>query len=130
MRAGGTQDCPFGMRMLVFRAPHSLLRVRRERLATLTARPRLLASGPGVAGVRRQLISAVEIDDYLQRLDEPKRSTLSGLRRDIPAVIPGAEQCISYGLPGPGGFAYRAPIRTCPQKAQSTRVPVAGIGAT
>jgi len=45
-------------------------------------------------------MSAVEIDDYLQRLDDPKRSTLSQLRRDILAVAPDAEQCISYGLPG------------------------------
>ena len=45
-------------------------------------------------------MSAVEIDEYLQRLEEPKRSTLSQLRRDILAVVPDAEQCISYGLPG------------------------------
>ena len=45
-------------------------------------------------------MAAAEIDDYLQRLDEPKRSTLSQLRRDILAVVPDAEQCISYGLPG------------------------------
>jgi uncharacterized protein YdhG (YjbR/CyaY superfamily) len=45
-------------------------------------------------------MSAVEIDEYLQRLDEPKRSTLSQLRRDILAVVPDAEQCISYGMPG------------------------------
>jgi len=45
-------------------------------------------------------MSAVEIDDYLQSLDEPKRSTLSRLRRDILAVVPDAEQCISYGVPG------------------------------
>ena len=45
-------------------------------------------------------MSAVEIDEYLQRLDEPKRSTLSRLRRDILAVVPDAEQCISYGVPG------------------------------
>ena len=45
-------------------------------------------------------MSAAEIDDYLQRLDEPKRSTLSRLRRDILAVVPDAEQCISYGVPG------------------------------
>jgi uncharacterized protein YdhG (YjbR/CyaY superfamily) len=45
-------------------------------------------------------MSAVEIDDYLQRLDELKRSTLSQLRRDILAVVPDAEQCISYGVPG------------------------------
>ena len=45
-------------------------------------------------------MSAVEIDEYLQRLGEPKRSTLSRLRRDILAVVPDAEQCISYGVPG------------------------------
>jgi uncharacterized protein YdhG (YjbR/CyaY superfamily) len=44
-------------------------------------------------------MSAAEIDDYLERLDEPKRSTLSQLRRDILAVVPDAEQCISYALP-------------------------------
>jgi uncharacterized protein YdhG (YjbR/CyaY superfamily) len=45
-------------------------------------------------------MSAVEIDAYLQRLAEPKRSTLTQLRRDILAVVPDAEQCISYGVPG------------------------------
>ena len=45
-------------------------------------------------------MSAAEIDHYLQGLDEPKRSTLSRLRRDILAVVPDAEQCISYALPG------------------------------
>jgi uncharacterized protein YdhG (YjbR/CyaY superfamily) len=55
---------------------------------------------PTAPGAPRQLMSAVEIDDYLQRLDEPKRSTLSQLRRDILAVVPDADQCISYGVPG------------------------------
>ena len=45
-------------------------------------------------------MSAAEIDAYLDRLDEPKRSTLSRLRGDILAVIPDAEQCISYAVPG------------------------------
>ena len=45
-------------------------------------------------------MSAAEIDEYLGHLDEPKRSTLSRLRRDILAVLPDAEQCISYALPG------------------------------
>jgi uncharacterized protein YdhG (YjbR/CyaY superfamily) len=44
-------------------------------------------------------MAAAEIDDYLDRLDEPKRSTLSRLREDILAVIPDAEQCISYTVP-------------------------------
>lgn len=44
-------------------------------------------------------MSKEEIDDYLASLEEPKRSTLSALRRSILDVIPEAEQCISYGLP-------------------------------
>jgi uncharacterized protein YdhG (YjbR/CyaY superfamily) len=44
-------------------------------------------------------MAAAEIDDYLDHLDEPKRSTLSRLREDILAVIPDAEQCISYTVP-------------------------------
>jgi uncharacterized protein YdhG (YjbR/CyaY superfamily) len=44
-------------------------------------------------------MSASEIDDYLKRLDEPKRSTLGRLRRDILAVVPDADQCMSYAAP-------------------------------
>jgi uncharacterized protein YdhG (YjbR/CyaY superfamily) len=44
-------------------------------------------------------MSAAEIDEYCDRLEEPKRSTLSQLRRDILTVIPDADQCISYSLP-------------------------------
>jgi uncharacterized protein YdhG (YjbR/CyaY superfamily) len=44
-------------------------------------------------------MSSAEIDDYLDRLDEPKRSTLVQLRGDILAVVPDAEQCISYTVP-------------------------------
>ncbi|MGA2521084.1 MAG: DUF1801 domain-containing protein [Acidimicrobiales bacterium] len=43
---------------------------------------------------------ATEIDEYLRSLDEPKRSTLGRLRRDILAVVPDADQCLSYGVPG------------------------------
>jgi uncharacterized protein YdhG (YjbR/CyaY superfamily) len=39
------------------------------------------------------------IDKYLVALDEPKRSTLLTLRQTIRAVIPDAEECISYGMP-------------------------------
>ena len=39
------------------------------------------------------------IDEYLVALDEPKRSTLQTLRRTILAIIPDAEECISYGMP-------------------------------
>ena len=40
-----------------------------------------------------------EIDRYLAGLDEPQRSTLEALRKAIMEVVPGAEQCISYGMP-------------------------------
>lgn len=45
-------------------------------------------------------MSAEEIDAYLAGIEEPKRSTLAQLRLDILTVIPDAEQCISYGVPG------------------------------
>lgn len=44
-------------------------------------------------------MSAAEIDAYLNQLQEPSRSTLSQLRSHILAVIPDAEQCISYAMP-------------------------------
>jgi uncharacterized protein YdhG (YjbR/CyaY superfamily) len=39
------------------------------------------------------------IDEYLAKLDEPKRTTLQELRRTIAAILPEAEECISYGMP-------------------------------
>ena len=45
-------------------------------------------------------MSANEIDRYLDQLDEPKRSTLQQLRRDILAAAPDAEECLSYSVPG------------------------------
>jgi len=44
-------------------------------------------------------VSAAEIDDYIDAVEEPKRATLAQLRDTILAVIPEAEQCISYGMP-------------------------------
>lgn len=40
-----------------------------------------------------------EIDQYLEGLDEPKRTTLRHLRDTIKSVIPDAEECISYSMP-------------------------------
>jgi uncharacterized protein YdhG (YjbR/CyaY superfamily) len=40
-----------------------------------------------------------EIDAYLDALEEPKRSTSAGLRDTIMAIVPDAEQGISYGMP-------------------------------
>jgi uncharacterized protein YdhG (YjbR/CyaY superfamily) len=44
-------------------------------------------------------VSAREVDAYLSRLEEPKRSTLQALRRTILEIVPGAEQVISYRVP-------------------------------
>jgi uncharacterized protein YdhG (YjbR/CyaY superfamily) len=44
-------------------------------------------------------VSANEIDDYLGSLSEPNRATLTSLRETILAIVPDAEQCISYGVP-------------------------------
>ena len=40
-----------------------------------------------------------EIDEYLEDLEEPKRSTLEALRRTILEIVPEAEQGISYRVP-------------------------------
>lgn len=44
-------------------------------------------------------MSVEEVDEYLNALEEPKRTTLSLLRLTILAILPEAEQGISYGVP-------------------------------
>ena len=44
-------------------------------------------------------MSKQEIDDYLAKLDEPKRATLQKLRQTIRDILPDAEEVISYGMP-------------------------------
>lgn len=44
-------------------------------------------------------MAAHEIDDYLATLDEPKRLTLEKLRATIMAILPEADQGLSYGAP-------------------------------
>ena len=44
-------------------------------------------------------MSAEEVDAYLADVEEPKRRTLEAVRRSIRAVVPDAEECISYGMP-------------------------------
>lgn len=39
------------------------------------------------------------IDEYLDGLDEPKRTTLQKLRQTIHGIVPRAEETISYGMP-------------------------------
>ncbi len=44
-------------------------------------------------------MSDAEVDAYLAKLDESKRSTLEHVRRSIARVIPDAEEGLSYGVP-------------------------------
>ena len=44
-------------------------------------------------------MSGNEIDDYLDTLEEPKRTTLAQLGETIMAIVPDAEECISYRMP-------------------------------
>ena len=44
-------------------------------------------------------MSAAEVDEYLDALEEPKRTTLTRLRQTILDILPEAEQGISYGVP-------------------------------
>ena len=50
-------------------------------------------------GRQNGAVSAQEIDQYLDALEEPKRTTLAALRQTILDIVPEAEQGISYGLP-------------------------------
>ena len=52
-----------------------------------------------VADQHNGVVSAQEIDQYLDALEEPKRTTLALLRQTILDILPEAEQGISYGLP-------------------------------
>ena len=44
-------------------------------------------------------VCAQDIDQYLDALEEPKRTTLARLRQTILDILPEAEQGISYGVP-------------------------------
>jgi len=46
-----------------------------------------------------QTRKAPTIDEYLAPLPADKRAALQWLRRHIQAAAPGAEECISYGIP-------------------------------
>jgi uncharacterized protein YdhG (YjbR/CyaY superfamily) len=46
-----------------------------------------------------QYVSGDQIDDYLAKVEEPKRSTLERLRRTILVIVPEAQECISYQVP-------------------------------
>jgi uncharacterized protein YdhG (YjbR/CyaY superfamily) len=52
-----------------------------------------------LAGQQNVVVSAQEIDKYLDALEEPQRATLARLRQTILEIVPGAQQGISYGVP-------------------------------
>lgn len=39
------------------------------------------------------------IDEYLATVSDDKRAALEKLRQTLHAIVPGAEECISYGVP-------------------------------
>ena len=45
-------------------------------------------------------MTASEVDAYIAKLDEPKRTTLETVRRTVRELLPEAEECISYKIPG------------------------------
>lgn len=51
------------------------------------------------------VVSAEQVDEYLNAVEEPKRGTLQALRRTILEIVPEAEQVISYRVPA---SVYRA----------------------
>ena len=48
------------------------------------------------------------IDEYLAAVSSDKRAALQKLRKAIHAAMPGAEECISYGLPA---FRYEGKVQ-------------------
>ena len=52
-----------------------------------------------LAGQQNRTLPALEIDRYLDALEEPKRTTLTRLRETILDILPEADQGISYGVP-------------------------------
>lgn len=55
------------------------------------------------------------IDDYLSRVTPAQRTALQRLRKQILAIVPGAEECISYSMPAfrePGGPVFAGFLAT------------------
>lgn len=49
--------------------------------------------------MKKRGAGAKTIDEFLAAVDKDKRTALQKLRKDIRAAAPGAEECISYGIP-------------------------------
>jgi hypothetical protein len=78
---------------------------------------------------QNEAVSAKEIDQYLDALEEPKRTTLAGLRQMILEILPEADQGISYGVPAfkvrgktiAGFAAFKTHLSYLPTAARSFR---------
>jgi uncharacterized protein YdhG (YjbR/CyaY superfamily) len=68
-----------------------------DAIRAMAATSCLLAAEP--VDEQNGAVSAQEIDQYLEALEEPKRTTLVLLRQAILDVLPEADQGISYGVP-------------------------------
>ena len=64
-----------------------------------TPSPRLRSLPGKLTGQQNRVVSAEEIDQYLDAVEEPKRTTLARLRQTILDILPEADQGISYGMP-------------------------------
>lgn len=63
-------------------------------------------------------MSAQDVDAYLAAVPEPQRTTLAAMRATLEALLPAAEQTISYGAPtfkvrGKGVAGFAAFARHC-----------------
>jgi uncharacterized protein YdhG (YjbR/CyaY superfamily) len=76
--------------------PATALRTKFAAIKVIHRRRRLAAE---VVDQHNGPVSAQEIDQYLDALEEPKRTTLARLRQTILDILPDAEQGISYGVP-------------------------------
>ena len=56
---------------------------------------------------KKAAVRPATIDEYLAPLDDDRRAALEKLRRTVRAAAPGAEECISYGIPA---FRWRGRV--------------------
>ena len=61
--------------------------------------PRLRSLLTKLIDQQNRAVPAEEADQYLDALEEPKRTTLARLRQTILDILPEADQGISYGVP-------------------------------
>ena len=78
---------------------------------------------------QNRAVPAEEVDQYLDALEEPKRTTLARLRQTILDILPEADQGVSYGVPAfkvrgktiAGFAAFKNHLTYLPTAARSFR---------